>query len=676
MTWEMPPPIRSTGFESTRYTVAKIALVGETGAGKTALANRLCENDWRPTESTHGMQVRRLSIGTGSTANIEREVWLWDFAGQPDYRLIHQLYMDETALALLVFNPQDQHLLETLGYWAKALHASSKYLTVKVLVGGRCDRGGLLVSQKLISDFCTKHGVVENIKTSAKTGEGCEDLKRIIAAHIPWERLPWTSTTHMFKMLKDAILELRRACVPIIRWKELRQRLEIMLPTEMFGSRELRTVIGLMQGQGLLHVLGFGDYVLMQPEQLNLYASIVVKMAREHVDEMGAVPEEDVLNGDLRFGDFVDARLTETDERILLRALVQIFIDRALCIREQTPNGTMLVFPSYFRRDKPEIPQHPHILVTYTFTGAIEEIYSTLVVRLSYSEVFIREQLWKNAADFATAGGKRAGIAMRDSGEGSAEMIVYFENRVPEDTQVTFIRFVHEHLQRRAKNVVRFRMYVCRHCGFQIENRAVVQKRLQDGKRDIVCANCEGRVELLDLIESKFTSARFVTEAKLIGERSTAKLDNESKDLVLIGHVYSVVGEAGQIFRTTTNSDWGIDGEIEFKDDEGRASGNRVYLQLKSGDSHLTIRQSDGKEVFSIRNTRHVEYWQSHRYPVMLVIRPSNGRARWMSISDYLAEHKGEQGLKQVVFDGEEFTAANVIRLREKLFAVNTRSMR
>jgi len=74
---------------------------------------------------------------------------------------------------------------------------------------------------------------------------------------------------------------------------------------------------------------------------------------------MGAVPEEDVLNGDLRFGDFVDARLTETDERILLRALVQIFIDRALCIREQTPNGTMLVFPSYFRRDKPEIPQHP-----------------------------------------------------------------------------------------------------------------------------------------------------------------------------------------------------------------------------------------------------------------------------------------------------------------------------
>ena len=38
---------------------------------------------------------------------MEREIWLWDFAGQADYRLIHLLYMDETALALLVFDPQE-----------------------------------------------------------------------------------------------------------------------------------------------------------------------------------------------------------------------------------------------------------------------------------------------------------------------------------------------------------------------------------------------------------------------------------------------------------------------------------------------------------------------------------------------------------------------------------------
>ena len=52
-------------------------------------------------------------------------------------------------------------------------------------------------------------------------------------------------------------------------------------------------------------------------------------------------------------------------------------------------------------------------------------------------------------------------------------------------------------------------------------------------------------------------------------------------------HTGFIVAEAGQIYRGYTNSDHGIDGEIEFKDDQGRATGKRLYVQLKSGDSYL-----------------------------------------------------------------------------------------
>ena len=125
------------------------------------------------------------------------------------------------------------------------------------------------------------------------------------------------------------------------------------------------------------------------------------------------------------------------------------------------------------------------------------------------------------------------------------------------------------------------------------------------------------------------------------------------------------MSEAGQIFRPTIWADWGIDGEIEFKNDKGQASGKRVYLQLKSGDSYLNIRKADGKEVFSIKNSRHVEYWQAQAYPVLLVIRTSDGQVRWMNITNYLQQ----QGTKaqQVVFGGEPFTALSVIRLRDRL---------
>jgi hypothetical protein len=65
---------------------------------------------------------------------------------------------------------------------------------------------------------------------------------------------------------------------------------------------------------------------------------------------------------------------------------------------------------------------------------------------------------------------------------------------------------------------------------------------------------------------------------------------------------------AGQICRELTVSDHGIDMEIEFKDPDGDATGSKLYLQLKSGDSYIRKRQRDGAEVFDIPKDRHTEY--------------------------------------------------------------------
>lgn len=142
-------------------------------------------------------------------------------------------------------------------------------------------------------------------------------------------------------------------------------------------------------------------------------------------------------------------------------------------------------------------------------------------------------------------------------------------------------------------------------------------------------------------------------------------LDNESRELILVGHAYAVAGEAGQIYRQYTNSDHGIDGEIEFKNDEGKPSGQRLYLQLKSGDSYLQYRHRDDAEVFTIKKEQWAKYWLSQAYPVMLVIRTSNGKIRWVNVTNYLSQNKKDT--KQIVFDGEPFTALNVARFRDKI---------
>ena len=77
----------------------------------------------------------------------------------------------------------------------------------------------------------------------------------------------------------------------------------------------------------------------------------------------------------------------------------------------------MLVFPNYVRLPRPEPPPRPGRTVLYRFTGPLEEIYCTLVVRLHYSGLFAKTKLYRQAVDFQTATGKLAalGHAHRDA---------------------------------------------------------------------------------------------------------------------------------------------------------------------------------------------------------------------------------------------------------------------
>jgi small GTP-binding protein len=196
--WELPEfDVSVEPSLSPRYTNAKVALVGESGVGKTGLGIRIAEKRWAKTDSTHGMNVWQLELPGMKDSGMDREVWLWDFAGQQDYRLIHQLYMDETALALMIIDPQRNNPFDNLGHWEKALETAVKHDPAKLLVAGRCDRGGMTVSSSKVVEYCKTHGYSGFVNTAARTGEGCKELKEMIAKSIPWDRLPWTSTTRL-----------------------------------------------------------------------------------------------------------------------------------------------------------------------------------------------------------------------------------------------------------------------------------------------------------------------------------------------------------------------------------------------------------------------------------------------------------------------------------------------
>ncbi len=141
-----------------------------------------------------------------------------------------------------------------------------------------------------------------------------------------------------------------------------------------------------------------------------------------------------------------------------------------------------------------------------------------------------------------------------------------------------------------------------------------------------------------------------------------------------MGEVISTVALANQISREFNVSDQGIDMEIEFNDDAHEATGAKLYLQLKSGDSYLRERTSDGAEIFTIKDEGRARYWMAQAFPVLLVIRNSEGEVRWMEIRDWLkrASKDGKKTVKQMIFDGERFDVMSVRRWRLQALGQST----
>jgi small GTP-binding protein len=653
---------------TTRYTNAKVLLVGDSGVGKTGLAYRLTEDRFENTVSTDGVWATQLKLPheTNST-HIEREIWIWDFAGQADYRLIHQLFMDETALAVLVFNPQSENPFDGLRQWDLDLQRAARRPFKKLLVAGRCDRGGLMVSRNNIEYFRQEHGFVRYLETSAYTGDGCDALRDVIIHEIPWDDIPWTASPRIFKLLKEEIVKLKDEGKVLLRISELKQHLEVRLPGEAFTLKQLMAVIGLLAGPGIVWQLEFGDFLLLQPGYINAYAAAVIRKVRAHMEEIGIILEENVLNGKLNYQDM--QRLPFGEEQIVLRAMHQTFVNHGLCLREPTEAGTLLVFPSYFKRKRPEQPNHPFEMVTYQVSGALDEMYATLVVKLRHTAAFSTDEkwLWKFAADFKTQANKRMGFKMDKKAEGKAEIVVYCEPGIPEDTKATFIRYIHDHLKAKDPNVTRTRHYTCPNskCGERVNDIRAIERAFETGKKKIPCQYCGKSIPLFDLIEEKFASEKIKREVRALEEKSRSTIDKQSRELLLDAHVLAIAAETGQFFRPMTWVDWGIDGAIEFKSSKGEASGQRIYLQLKSGNFYVQTGTVAGKEIFTIKNERYAEFWRNQVHPVMLVICATDSQIRWMDVSGYLNQHGTET--RQIVFDSEPFTALNLMRLKDKL---------
>jgi class 3 adenylate cyclase/GTPase SAR1 family protein len=511
---------------TSHYVNAKVVLLGDTGVGKSGLSIVLNGKPFEATDSTPG---RRVWTFQSQEAELKkdlkqtRETLLWDLAGQPGYRVIHQLHLNEVAVALVVFDARSEtDPLAGVRHWERALRlaqqrqGTSSVPMKKFLVSARADRGSVSVSKERLDALLKEFGFDGYFETSAKEGWQINELRQAIEQAIPWGVLPEVSSSVLFADIKSFLLDVKKTGRVVVLASQLYDEFARVHAEVVAREPNLRdqfdTCIGRLENRDLIRRLSFGGYVLLQPELLDAYASAMVNTAKEEPDGLGSIAEDVALAGQF----FVPKEQRIQDpgqEQLLLHATVEELVRHDLALRESAADGRYLVFPSQFNRDYEDAPEPKGKALAVTFEGPVQSLYSTLAVRLGHSSLFTigRAEMWRNAAVFTAPAGGKCGLYLHEFAEARGRLIIFYEKQegqTPSDeTRFHFEEFVLAHAQRRALDgtMALVRFFVCAKCGEPVPD-AYVKMRRGKGLMDFECP-CGGTVSLAEPKERlRFTS--------------------------------------------------------------------------------------------------------------------------------------------------------------------------
>jgi GTPase SAR1 family protein len=533
--------------DTQHYTNAKVVLVGDTGVGKSGLALALTGQPFTPTPSTHGRHIclfDSYEVPLSNSRSETREILLWDLAGQPGYRLIHQLYLHEVAVALVVFDARSETgPFTSVRYWDRALRQANRLRSdtvgflKKYLVAARVDRGGIAASPQRIDAVVHSWNFDAYFETSAKEGWKIAELIDAIQESIDWEVLPKVSSTALFQTIKKFLVDVKVAGRHLSTINDLYYAFCQAYPSHT-NSSALRaifdTCISLVEGQGLIRRMSFGGCVLLQPELLDAYASALINSAKSEPDGLGYIAEEDALTG--RFPIPTDERIADNDqERLLLIAVVEELLQHEIALKELS-TVVVLVFPSQFTRERPDAPELPGKEVVLTFEGPVLNIYATLVVRLAHSHLFKLDEMWKDVTTYKANVGGICGIFLRELREGQGELTLFFDDKTTEETRYQFEDYVIAHLYRRAlpDTIQRRKIVVCPDCKVSIPDDHI-QRRRARGHTTINCSVCDTQIPLPTTAEYP-VSSHLSTTVKM-DQAADAQRDRDTAATSLKGKI-------------------------------------------------------------------------------------------------------------------------------------------
>jgi internalin A len=172
--------------ENTDYIYeAKLLIIGEGGAGKTSLANKLIDSNYKlklegsdnSEKSTEGINVLRLDF-PHSSHNTFR-INIWDFGGQEIYHATHQFFLTKRSLYLLVADTRQDNT--DFNYWLEVVELLSGASPTLIIKNEKQDRPCQVNENQLRGRFSNLEKV---LPTNLFTNRGLPDILTSVKHHI------------------------------------------------------------------------------------------------------------------------------------------------------------------------------------------------------------------------------------------------------------------------------------------------------------------------------------------------------------------------------------------------------------------------------------------------------------------------------------------------------------
>ena len=509
---------------------AKLLIVGEGGVGKTTLAKKIDNPNYKlrkEEQSTEGIDIIEYSFPILDKEQKRRnfKVHIWDFGGQEVYHATHQFFLTKRSLYTLVADTRKEDT--DFYYWLNVVELLSDNSPLLIIKNEKQDRKREINQTALQGQFTN---LKEVLATNLATNRGLEDIVTNIQNYI-------NNLSHIGDPLPKTWVKVRQALEQDNRhYISLKEYLHIC---EVNGFTRYEYKLQLSE---YLHDLGVCLHFQDEEDAL-LYKTVILNPTWGTDAVYKVLDNDQVVNNQ---GHFTrkDLKSIWHEEKYAAKRgeLLELMKKFQLCY--QIPgNKNSFIAPQLLSDNQPEYDwdESSNLILRYTYPDFMPKGIVTRFIVAMHEHIERQEYVWKSGVILSKDGAK-------------AEVIEYYGKReikirVSGNNQRSLMTIIAYELDKiiNSYNRLKYNKLIpcnCSNCKNSQSPHSypfeILQKFITDRQEQIQCQKSYEMVNVLSLIDDVGLKPLIRYEGKDINR------DNQESSDISISNVETVILQTGE----------------------------------------------------------------------------------------------------------------------------------